>query len=166
MVAFENRHACLLHDSLRFTLGAHLTDGASGWTYEGQVLTLKKLNEVGILRQEPISKQRIINKIVSNCMKVCGRHLPRVDGLRFSVLGDLDEVRYFKIRFSCWRWSHHEGLIHDLGVLGEFVGLRVHTNGFNSESMSGSSYAACDFTAISDQKLVKHFLSNWFVYLV
>ena len=77
--------------------------------------------------------------------------------MRLSVLGNLNEVRHLEVRFSGWRRSDHKGLVHDLGVLGELVGLRVHADRLNAEAMSGSSDAACDFATIRDQKLVEHF---------
>ena len=55
-----------------------------------------------------------------------------MDCFALGVLCYLNEVRYFEIRFCGRRGTYHKGLIHDLRVLSELVGLRVHTDGFNA----------------------------------
>ena len=84
------------------------------------------------------------------------RHLPWVDGLSFGILGNLEEVRDFEIRF-CRGWRpHQEGLVHGGGMLGEFVRLRVHSHSPDAESVHSPCYSAGDLASISDKNFVEH----------
>ena len=63
-------------------------------------------------------------------------YLPGMNSLALGVLGHLEQVTHFEIRFCGRGWTHHESLIHDLGVLSELVSLGVHSNSLDTESMS------------------------------
>ena len=79
-----------------------------------------------------------------------------MDGLTLCVLCDLEQMRNLKIRFCGCGGTDQERLVHDLGVLGKLVCLRIDSHRLDTESMGCAGYATGDFTSVRDHKLLKH----------
>ena len=79
-----------------------------------------------------------------------------MNGLRFRILGNFEQMRDLEIRFR-WGWrAHKEGLVHLRCMLCELISLRIHSHCPDPKSVDRASYTAGNLASIRNKDFVKH----------
>jgi hypothetical protein len=130
VVPGSHRHPHGRHGGLRRALRAHGADGGRRRPDEDQSLIGAGLGKIGVLRQKSIT---------------------RVNGIGPDSGGNTQNFRDIKIAFGRWRRPEVVRLVGEAHVARLGVGLGVHRNARDTETLRRARNAADNFAAVGNQ---------------
>ena len=122
-------------DGFRLGLQAHLADGLVGRPDELELAGPADLGEVGVLRQEAVT---------------------RVDGLHAGNLGRRDDPGDVQVAVRAGGFADADGSVGQLKIRRAAVGLRIHGDDLHAQFLAGADDAEGDFAPVGDEDSLKH----------
>ena len=116
-------------------LVSHHADGFRPGTDKNEAALLDPLGEIGILRQEAVS---------------------RVNRDRVGDLGRADDGGHVEVRQGGWRRPDTHGFVRQQHMLGVEIRGGVHRDGLDAQLAAGAQYPKCDLAAVRDDDFFDH----------